>query len=84
VDLVQYERAHDADVAPLLKLIGKPLRRFNSPAKVDGTVQFGIDVRVLGMMGDCPEIGGDDNESVTIGRLLTISPTWATEHARDG
>ena len=31
------------------KLIGTPARRLDTPAKVDGTAQFGIDVRVPGM-----------------------------------
>ncbi|AOJ04819.1 MULTISPECIES: xanthine dehydrogenase family protein molybdopterin-binding subunit [Burkholderia] len=32
------------------KLIGKPVKRLDSPEKVDGTAQFGLDVRVPGML----------------------------------
>jgi isoquinoline 1-oxidoreductase beta subunit len=43
-------------------LIGKPLRRVDSPAKVAGTTEFGIDVKVPGMkiatVMACPTHGG--------------------------
>ncbi len=43
-------------------LIGKPLRRVDSPAKVAGTTEFGIDVKVPGMkiatVKACPTHGG--------------------------
>jgi isoquinoline 1-oxidoreductase beta subunit len=43
-------------------LIGKPLRRVDSPDKVNGKTQFGIDVRVPGMkiaaVRTSPELGG--------------------------
>ena len=32
------------------KLIGKPTRRLDTPAKVNGSAQFGIDVQVPGML----------------------------------
>ncbi|MGH9968167.1 MAG: molybdopterin cofactor-binding domain-containing protein [Pyrinomonadaceae bacterium] len=32
------------------KLIGKPTRRLDTPAKIDGTAQFGLDVQIPGMM----------------------------------
>jgi len=32
------------------KLIGKPTRRLDTPAKVNGTAQFGFDVQIPGMM----------------------------------
>ncbi len=32
------------------KLIGKPTRRLDTPAKLDGTAQFGLDVQIPGMM----------------------------------
>jgi isoquinoline 1-oxidoreductase beta subunit len=32
------------------KIIGKPTRRLDTPAKVDGSAQFGIDVQVPGML----------------------------------
>jgi isoquinoline 1-oxidoreductase subunit beta len=44
------------------KLIGKPTRRLDTPAKVDGGARFGIDVRVPGMLigtiAHCPVFGG--------------------------
>jgi isoquinoline 1-oxidoreductase beta subunit len=43
-------------------LIGKPTRRTDSPAKVNGSAKFGIDTRVPGMliasMERCPAYGG--------------------------
>ncbi|MEO8937690.1 MAG: molybdopterin cofactor-binding domain-containing protein [Burkholderiaceae bacterium] len=43
-------------------LIGKPLRRVDSPDKVNGTTQFGIDVRLPGMkvatVKACPTFNG--------------------------
>jgi isoquinoline 1-oxidoreductase subunit beta len=44
------------------RLIGKPLRRIDSAAKVDGTAQFSLDVRPAGLlyarMAMCPTLGG--------------------------
>ncbi len=44
------------------KLIGTPVRRLDTPDKVDGTTQFGIDVRLPGMkfaaVAACPVFGG--------------------------
>jgi isoquinoline 1-oxidoreductase beta subunit len=44
------------------RLLGKPQARLDLPAKVDGTAQFGIDVRVPGMLyaaiAQCPVFGG--------------------------
>jgi isoquinoline 1-oxidoreductase beta subunit len=44
------------------KLIGKPRRRLDSPGKVDGTAQFGIDVKLPGMLhaalAQSPVLGG--------------------------
>lgn len=44
------------------KLIGKPLRRVDSAGKVDGSTQFGLDVRVPGMkvatVQACPTLNG--------------------------
>jgi isoquinoline 1-oxidoreductase subunit beta len=44
------------------KLIGKPTRRLDTPAKVDGSARFGIDVSVPGMLvgtiAQCPVFGG--------------------------
>lgn len=55
------------DKAPLkspadFQLIGKPLRRVDTPGKVDGSLPFGIDIRVPGMkvatVQACPTFGG--------------------------
>ncbi len=44
------------------KLIGTPAKRVDAPAKVDGTAQFGIDVRLPDMkvatLAACPVFGG--------------------------
>ncbi|MGF6960219.1 molybdopterin cofactor-binding domain-containing protein [Paraburkholderia youngii] len=44
------------------KLIGTPAKRLDSPEKVDGTAQFGLDVRLPGMVyaaiANCPVFGG--------------------------
>ena len=43
-------------------LIGKPLARLDTPAKVDGSAQFGLDVKLPGMLyaslAQCPVLGG--------------------------
>ncbi len=43
-------------------IVGKPTRRLDTPAKVNGTAEFGIDVRLPGMvyaaLEQCPVIGG--------------------------
>ena len=54
------------------QIVGKPLPRLDTPSKVDGTAEFGIDFRLPGMkhavLARCPVIGGklagfDDKES---------------------
>ena len=44
------------------KIVGKRLRRLDTPAKVNGTAEFGIDVKLPGMvyasLEQCPVIGG--------------------------
>jgi len=49
------------------KLVGRPVRRFENAAKLDGTAQFGLDVKLPGMLyatvAMCPVIGG------TVGRF---------------
>jgi isoquinoline 1-oxidoreductase subunit beta len=44
------------------RLLGKPLRRLDIPAKVNGGAQFGMDVRLPGMLyaaiAQCPVFGG--------------------------
>ncbi len=43
-------------------LLGKPVKRLDTPAKVDGSAQFGMDVRLPGMVyaavARCPVFGG--------------------------
>jgi isoquinoline 1-oxidoreductase beta subunit len=44
------------------RLIGKPLPRLDTPGKVDGSAEFGLDVRLPGMLyaviALCPTLGG--------------------------
>ena len=44
------------------RLIGKPLTRLDTPSKVNGTAEFGIDVKLSRMLyasiAFCPELGG--------------------------
>ena len=44
------------------RLVGKPVKRLDTPAKVDGSAQFGMDVRLPGMVyavvARCPVFGG--------------------------
>ncbi len=48
--------------AAAYRLIGKPQARLDTPAKVDGTAEFGLDVRLPGMayaaIALCPTVGG--------------------------
>jgi isoquinoline 1-oxidoreductase beta subunit len=61
------------------KLVGKPTPRLDTPAKLDGSAQFGIDVRVPDMVYaavvTCPEFGAklaDVDESTIQGRRGVI------------
>jgi isoquinoline 1-oxidoreductase beta subunit len=44
------------------RIVGKPTKRLDTPAKVNGTAEFGIDVKLPGMvyasLEQCPVIGG--------------------------
>ncbi len=44
------------------RYVGKPINRLDSPAKIDGTAEYGIDVKLPGMLyaslAQCPVIGG--------------------------
>ena len=48
--------------ASAFKILGKPVNRLDTPSKVDGTAEFGIDVQLPGMLfaalAQCPVIGG--------------------------
>ncbi|HXM63982.1 MAG TPA: xanthine dehydrogenase family protein molybdopterin-binding subunit [Terriglobales bacterium] len=57
------------------EIVGKPVPRLDTPSKIDGTAEFGIDFRLPGMkyavLARCPVIGGkvasfDDKESKKI------------------
>ncbi len=57
------------------QIVGKPVSRLDTPSKVDGTAEFGVDFRVPGMkyaaLARCPVLGGrvasfDDKESKKI------------------
>ena len=63
------------------KLVGKPLARVDTPAKVEGKAEFGIDFRLEGMkfavLSRCPTIGGkvagfDDKESKKISGVTYV------------
>jgi isoquinoline 1-oxidoreductase beta subunit len=62
-------------------LIGKPLQRVDSPDKVNGLMQFGIDVRIPGMkiatVLACPTLGGrlksvDDRKARTLPGFVEV------------
>ncbi len=44
------------------RYIGKPLKRLDTPSKINGTAEFGIDVKMPGMLyaalAQCPVLGG--------------------------
>jgi isoquinoline 1-oxidoreductase beta subunit len=44
------------------RYVGKPVNRLDTPGKIDGTAEFGIDVKLPGMLyaslAQCPVIGG--------------------------
>lgn len=63
------------------KLLGKQLQRIDTPAKVNGTAQFGIDIMVPGMkvatVANCPVLGGtlagvDDSAARAVPGVLQV------------
>lgn len=48
--------------ASAFKIVGKPVTRLDTPSKVDGSAEFGIDVKLPGMLyaalAQCPVLGG--------------------------
>jgi isoquinoline 1-oxidoreductase subunit beta len=63
------------------KLIGTPVKRLDAPEKVNGTAQYGIDVRIPGMkvaaVAACPVFGGklesvDDSRAKTTKGVVQI------------
>jgi isoquinoline 1-oxidoreductase beta subunit len=64
-----------------LKVIGKPLRRLDTPAKVNGAAKFGFDVAIPGMQHAavmrCPIIGGslkqvDDRPALAVKGVKSV------------
>jgi len=58
--------------ASAFKLVGKPQKRLDTPSKVNGTMQFGIDVQVPGM-----KIGTVAASPVLGGKLVSIDEAAA-------
>ena len=63
------------------RLVGTPAHRLDTPSKVDGTAQFGIDVKVPGMkvaaIAICPVIGGkvgsvDDTKTKSVSGVRQV------------
>ncbi len=73
------------------RYIGKPLKRLDTPGKVNGTTEFGIDVKLPGMMyaalAQCPVIGGKVTAvnvvRVTDGVAVVADSWWQAKQARD-
>ena len=66
------------------RLIGTPAPRLDTPSKVDGSAQFGLDVRLPGMLyatiALCPELGGklgslDSSAALAMPGVRRILPT---------
>ena len=64
------------------KIVGRPLARLDTPAKVEGKAEFGIDFRLPGMkfavLSRCPVMGGkvasfDDKESKNIAGVSGVT-----------
>jgi isoquinoline 1-oxidoreductase beta subunit len=55
-------KAPTLKAASAFKIVGKPVTRLDTPSKVDGTAEFGIDAKLPGMLyaaiTQCPVIGG--------------------------
>ncbi|MGH6857622.1 MAG: molybdopterin cofactor-binding domain-containing protein, partial [Methylocella sp.] len=65
----------------LFTLIGKPAKRLDTPAKVNGTAVFGIDAKVPGMkiatVAACPVFGGklkrvDDRKAMAVNGVFQV------------
>jgi isoquinoline 1-oxidoreductase subunit beta len=69
------------------RLIGKPLPRLDTPPKVDGSAEFGLDVRLPGMLyaviALCPTIGGKA-ASVDSEAALKMPGVRRVMHGADG
>jgi len=68
-------------------LIGKPVRRLDTPSKVNGTAQFGLDVRLPGMVYAVvarPPVFGGKVVSVDAAETLRIPGVRAVEQVPSG
>src|SRR6266581_8768144 len=68
-------------------LIGKPVRRLDTPSKVNGTAQFGLDVRLSGMVYAVvarPPVFGGKVVSVDAAETLRIPGVRAVEQVPSG
>src|SRR5713226_3212580 len=68
-------------------LIGKPVRRLDTPSKVNGTAQFGLDVRLPGMVYAVvarPPVFGGKVVSVDAAEALKIPGVRAVEQVPSG
>ncbi len=68
-------------------LIGKPVRRLDTPSKVDGTAQFGLDVRLPGMLFALvarPPVFGGKVASFDAAEALKIHGVRAIEQIPSG
>src|SRR2546425_11042126 len=68
-------------------LIGKPVRRLDTPSKVNGTAQFGLDVRLPGMVYAVvarPPVFGGKVVSVDAAETLRIAGVRAVEQVPSG
>ena len=63
------------------RIIGKPVKRLDTPAKVTGTAEYGIDVQLPGMLiaslAQCPVLGGkplsvDDAKAKSMPGVLAV------------
>ena len=67
--------------AKVWKIIGKPMKRLDTPAKVTGKAEFGIDVQLPGMLiaslAQCPVLGGkplsvDDTKAKAMPGVIAV------------
>ena len=68
-------------------LIGKPVRRLDTPSKINGTAQFGLDVRLPGMVYAVvarPPVFGGKVVSVDAAEALRIPGVRAVEQVPSG
>jgi len=69
------------------RLIGKPLARLDTPGKVDGSAEFGLDVKLPGLLHAavalCPTLGGklkslDSTAALAMPGVRRVLPTAST------